>query len=460
MIENVRVNLDETDGAVPNVTFTKLISRENKWNEVETPEPALKRRKRKHSIGYDNKDIRVENLADELENLEPRDKLCKKRKKKRTEGHEGDVDRSNEETEHDAMFEQRNIVTYASVVQRAKHDQNNVKKHKRKHLTGTENGDDGDMKMETLASVPEITDCEEKTYKKRKSKEQFKQSNEETGGELTSEEQNTETRARVVHDPEDDRHVGTKKHKSKNKNNINGFCGDADGSPEKPTIGSGFYESLSITGDLIVRSDDEVLCQNVKKKKHKKTDVLLDGNSELHVETGSGNAQNEVHVEEAFDEKIIHEDESVRFDAKDESNNSVQSNKNSASPGDSTQLPSQNGDSEMPECNIMLNVTYIDVKSKFKERNRARGEKTCPLPNAKEVEYQMVGDTATSLEKHVKLENGTKLSFKDVKFGTLPPWLKKGNKPRCSYKHLIRGDITVAFKNTNLHQIAGYTRKM
>jgi Pin2-interacting protein X1 len=56
-----------------------------------------------------------------------------------------------------------------------------------------------------------------------------------------------------------------------------------------------------------------------------------------------------------------------------------------------------------------------------------------------------------------KLPEGTKLKYMYAKkFKPLPPYMRKATGPKSSYKHLIRGDIIVCFKNTNLHTIEGY----
>lgn len=69
----------------------------------------------------------------------------------------------------------------------------------------------------------------------------------------------------------------------------------------------------------------------------------------------------------------------------------------------------------------------------------------------------MVGDVGSDGENE-KVEDGTKLRFKYAKFGPLPPWAKKNQEqgPKKSYKHLIKGDVILQFKNTNLHVIEGY----
>lgn len=73
---------------------------------------------------------------------------------------------------------------------------------------------------------------------------------------------------------------------------------------------------------------------------------------------------------------------------------------------------------------------------------------------------QMVGEVGSDGENE-KIEEGTKLRFKHAKFGKLPPWANKSTDTgaKKSYRHLIKGDIIVHFKNTNLHEIEGYAAR-
>ncbi|KAK9892469.1 hypothetical protein WA026_020460 [Henosepilachna vigintioctopunctata] len=71
----------------------------------------------------------------------------------------------------------------------------------------------------------------------------------------------------------------------------------------------------------------------------------------------------------------------------------------------------------------------------------------------------MVGEMGDPHGENEILPDGdVKLKFKYANFGKIPPWLKKnGNvNARTSYRHLIKGDIILGFKNTNLHEIEGY----
>ncbi|CAH1118460.1 unnamed protein product [Phaedon cochleariae] len=73
------------------------------------------------------------------------------------------------------------------------------------------------------------------------------------------------------------------------------------------------------------------------------------------------------------------------------------------------------------------------------------------------MEDIMVGEVGNPHGENEKLSEGTKLKFKYAHFNAKTPFYqldKVGAKK--SYKHLIKGDIMVKFKNTNLHEIEGY----
>lgn len=78
--------------------------------------------------------------------------------------------------------------------------------------------------------------------------------------------------------------------------------------------------------------------------------------------------------------------------------------------------------------------------------------------NEKRNSYPTVGDPDGDPNgENEKLEDGTKLKFKYATFSQRTPWYHlKADGPKKSYKHLIKGDIVLAFKNTNLHEIRGY----
>ncbi|GJQ85389.1 hypothetical protein Trydic_g10163 [Trypoxylus dichotomus] len=75
------------------------------------------------------------------------------------------------------------------------------------------------------------------------------------------------------------------------------------------------------------------------------------------------------------------------------------------------------------------------------------------------TEEWLVGDVGTQIMQNMRVERFTKLCFKDMHFRTPIPNYSKGkniSRPKKSYRHLIRGDITVAFCGSNLHEIKGY----
>ncbi|KAJ8982238.1 hypothetical protein NQ317_013540 [Molorchus minor] len=72
----------------------------------------------------------------------------------------------------------------------------------------------------------------------------------------------------------------------------------------------------------------------------------------------------------------------------------------------------------------------------------------------------VVGEVGNPHGTNEKLPDGTRLKFKYANFVSSVPSFhldKTGSKK--SYRHLIKGDIVVKFKNTNLHQIEGYAVK-
>lgn len=75
----------------------------------------------------------------------------------------------------------------------------------------------------------------------------------------------------------------------------------------------------------------------------------------------------------------------------------------------------------------------------------------------------MVGEVGDPDGENEILPNGdVKLKFKYAKFGKMPPWMirNRGNNPKSSYRHLIKGDIIMTFKNTNLFDIKGYNEHL
>ncbi|KAJ8916508.1 hypothetical protein NQ315_000150 [Exocentrus adspersus] len=76
------------------------------------------------------------------------------------------------------------------------------------------------------------------------------------------------------------------------------------------------------------------------------------------------------------------------------------------------------------------------------------------------IEDIMVGDVGNPHGDNERLPEGTKLKFKYASVDAKTAFFhldKTGAKK--SYKHLIKGDIVVGFRNTNLHEIKGYAVK-
>lgn len=76
------------------------------------------------------------------------------------------------------------------------------------------------------------------------------------------------------------------------------------------------------------------------------------------------------------------------------------------------------------------------------------------------MEDIMIGEVGNPHGDHEKLPEGTKLKFRYANFLSHSPFYhldKTGAKK--AYKHLIKGDIVVGFKNSNLHEIRGYAVK-
>lgn len=77
------------------------------------------------------------------------------------------------------------------------------------------------------------------------------------------------------------------------------------------------------------------------------------------------------------------------------------------------------------------------------------------------IEDWLVGDVGSQIDRNVKVEDGLKLCFNQMHFRTPVPHyqITNVNRAKRSYRHLIRGDVTIAFKNSNLHEIKGYAVK-
>lgn len=90
--------------------------------------------------------------------------------------------------------------------------------------------------------------------------------------------------------------------------------------------------------------------------------------------------------------------------------------------------------------------------------NEAKYKKKFAIVNKYQQCQRPIGEIGSDGENE-GLEEGSKLRFKHAKFSKkIPPWANKRSEQgaKKTYKHLIRGDIIVQFKNANLHEIEGY----
>ncbi|CAG9772737.1 unnamed protein product [Ceutorhynchus assimilis] len=109
--------------------------------------------------------------------------------------------------------------------------------------------------------------------------------------------------------------------------------------------------------------------------------------------------------------------------------------------------------------NIEENINSI---SKTLDNYQAEIENDINEAKMKSVEIAdiMVGEVGNPEGENEKLPDGTvKLKFKKAKFKSSIPFMENLTGAKKSYKHLIKGDIVMGFKETNLHEIAGYAIK-
>ncbi|XP_076253818.1 uncharacterized protein LOC143192377 [Rhynchophorus ferrugineus] len=79
---------------------------------------------------------------------------------------------------------------------------------------------------------------------------------------------------------------------------------------------------------------------------------------------------------------------------------------------------------------------------------------------AVELSEIMVGEVGNPDGENEALSDGSvKLKFKYAKFRKQPTYMDALTGPKKSYKHLIKGDILLNFKQSNLHEISGYANK-
>lgn len=67
-----------------------------------------------------------------------------------------------------------------------------------------------------------------------------------------------------------------------------------------------------------------------------------------------------------------------------------------------------------------------------------------------------VGIVASNREEHENTREGVLLAFKKASFGKEPKYVAAQMGPKKSYKNLIKGDVILKFRNTNLDKIDGY----
>lgn len=81
-----------------------------------------------------------------------------------------------------------------------------------------------------------------------------------------------------------------------------------------------------------------------------------------------------------------------------------------------------------------------------------------------EEDFPEIGEKDSSELNQMTVNGDIRLSYKlsSLKMSNLPPHLRKvpKNTDLASYKHLIKGDIVLGFKKSNLHKIAGYGNEL
>lgn len=109
--------------------------------------------------------------------------------------------------------------------------------------------------------------------------------------------------------------------------------------------------------------------------------------------------------------------------------------------------------------NIEENITSI---SNTLDSYEAEIENDLNEAKLKSVELNevMVGEVGNPDGENEALDDGSvKLKFKYAQFRKQPAHMEALVGPKKSYKHLIKGDIVVGFKHSNLHEINGYVKK-
>ncbi|XP_066257677.1 DNA ligase 1-like [Euwallacea similis] len=116
----------------------------------------------------------------------------------------------------------------------------------------------------------------------------------------------------------------------------------------------------------------------------------------------------------------------------------------------------ENGAFDQQANNIEENITSM---SKTIDTFQAEVENDINEAKIKSIKVEdiMVGEVGNPEGDNEKLEDGTvKLKFKHANFKRVYRYMESLTGAKKSYKHLIKGDIVVGFRDTNLHQIEGY----
>ncbi|KAJ3651995.1 hypothetical protein Zmor_017997 [Zophobas morio] len=99
--------------------------------------------------------------------------------------------------------------------------------------------------------------------------------------------------------------------------------------------------------------------------------------------------------------------------------------------------------------------TNLDLDEISKKIDGFQAEVENDINEAKVNKF--IGEVGSPDGENEKLPEGTKLKFKNANFGKVPVFINRNtSRAKTSYKHLIKGDIILGFKNTNLHEIVGY----
>ncbi|XP_018334765.1 uncharacterized protein PF07_0021 [Agrilus planipennis] len=124
----------------------------------------------------------------------------------------------------------------------------------------------------------------------------------------------------------------------------------------------------------------------------------------------------------------------------------------------------------LEEMNGLVNEGFDYQKDKIENEMQKISEKfdsfKAKIENnineSKDFNIWTIGEPVTEGDNE-KLEHGTKLRLKHAEFASRTAYYLRRNNSESfakrSYKHLIKGDIVLHFKNTNLHEIHGYGKQ-